>query len=372
MRAVAALILGSCLPCAPLLAGEPRTSTNWSAFEDRATEWMAKYAIPGLSAAYLKDGSVHATAVGWSDVENRVAATPDTSYRGGSMSKVFTALGIVRLSEAGKIDLDGEIQQYVPSYPRKRWPVTVRGLLAHLSGVGGTKPEEKQQRFAHHASIDSALAIFANRPLEHEPGTSFIYSSYGYNLLGSAIEHVTKQSFSDFVKSTFVKPLGLTGTCIDGEPLDGVIQARAYVSLTGEIETAEALDLSSRIPSGGMRTSVTDLMKLAQALFDARIISTDAFESMLRETTLADGSATGWGMLWRVFERSGRRVAFHGGTIDGGVTYFAVFPDERAAFAFQFNTLAPLVLGEGRRLRVRDLLAEPLYEIVLGEATAEP
>ena len=88
--------------------------------------------VPGISVGFLKDNFFWAHGFGYSDLENLVPAKAENSYRLASVTKTITAIAVLQLVETGKIDLDADIQAYVPSFPKKRWPVTVRQLLGHL------------------------------------------------------------------------------------------------------------------------------------------------------------------------------------------------------------------------------------------------
>ncbi len=91
--------------------------------------------VPGLSIGFLKDGVVWVEGFGYSDLENMVPAKPESAYRLASITKTITAMAILLLSEKGKIDLDAEVQTYVPYFPKKKWPITVRQLLGHIGGI---------------------------------------------------------------------------------------------------------------------------------------------------------------------------------------------------------------------------------------------
>src|SRR5262249_5201885 len=101
-------------------------------FEEFVRTQMERDKIPGLTIGFYKDDYTWVKGFGYADLENKVPARSESAYRLASITKTFTSTAILQLAEKGKINLDAEIQTYVPYYPKQKWPVTVRQLLAHL------------------------------------------------------------------------------------------------------------------------------------------------------------------------------------------------------------------------------------------------
>ncbi|MGD2245604.1 MAG: serine hydrolase domain-containing protein, partial [Candidatus Aminicenantes bacterium] len=181
-------------------------------FEDFVELRMAQDKVPGLSVAFMKDDFTWAKGFGYSDLENQVLTKPDSAYRLASITKTLTAIAVMKLAEEGKIDLDAEVQTYVPYFPRKKWPVTVRLLLGHLGGISHYQNYDMEGRIKVHKNTKEALAIFQDFELVAEPGTRYHYSSYGYNLLGAVIEGVAGESYGDYIRKNIFIPLGMTNS----------------------------------------------------------------------------------------------------------------------------------------------------------------
>jgi len=132
-------------------------------FEQYVEKKMQSDRIPGLSIGFMKDDFTWVRGFGYSDLENKVKAKPkpQSSYRMASVSKTFTAIAVLKLAEDGKIDLDEEVQTYVPDFPKKKWPVTVRQLLGHLGGISHYKDYDKECHFKHHMNTEEALSKVA-------------------------------------------------------------------------------------------------------------------------------------------------------------------------------------------------------------------
>ena len=236
---------------------------------------IQKDQIPGMTIGYISWNENNETlwveGFGYSDIENNVAAKAETAYRLGSISKTMTATAVLQLVEQGKIDLDAEIQKYVPYFPKKKWPITVRQLLGHLGGISHYQNYDVEGRIKEHKNTREAIAIFENFDLVGQPGT-YTYSSYGYNLLGAAIEGASGMSFGDYMKKNIWDPMEMKNTRID-DP-DALIpnRARGYRILDGEIKNSEFVDMSSRFGAGGTRSTIPDVLKFAKELASGKLL----------------------------------------------------------------------------------------------------
>ncbi|MFZ2054645.1 MAG: serine hydrolase domain-containing protein, partial [Candidatus Aminicenantales bacterium] len=203
------------------------------AYERFVAQRMAYDRIPGLSVGFIKDDFSWSRGFGWADVENNVPAKAESAYRLASITKTMTAVAVLTLVEEGKIDLDAPIQRYVPYFPRKRWPVTVRQLLGHIGGIGHYKNDADESHIKEPRDTREALAIFQDFDLIAEPGTRYNYSTYGYNLLGAAIEGASGLSYGEFVKSHILDPLDMSDSRLD-HPLEIIPKrVRGYQLIKG-------------------------------------------------------------------------------------------------------------------------------------------
>jgi serine beta-lactamase-like protein LACTB len=170
------------LPRSAQFAAADRANTLMAAYIDDVEERMDVKAQYGLSVAVSVCGAaVWSASYGFADLENQVPVDEDTRFRVGSVSKTLTATALAQLAEQGQLDLDAEVQTYVPDFPKKAWPVTVRQVAGHLGGIRHYEGDEFFSADAY-ASVNDGLAIFADDPLVHQPGSAFLYSTYGWNL----------------------------------------------------------------------------------------------------------------------------------------------------------------------------------------------
>ena len=195
--AIAALLLSAAAFAAGHAAPRPGTVR---AIERAIEAEMALQKIPGLSVAIGENLQLAwSRGFGIADLEDQAPVTPATVFRLASVSKPITAVAVMQLVERGKLDLDAPIERYVPAFPQKPWPVTVRELLSHLGGVRHYTSEAEVYSTRHYNDLTSPLAIFAADPLLCEPGTAFHYSTYGYNLLGAAVEAASGMRFANYL-----------------------------------------------------------------------------------------------------------------------------------------------------------------------------
>jgi len=327
-------------------------------FERFVRAEMAARKIPGLSIGYAQDGVTWAKGYGFADLENKVPAHANSSYRLASVTKPMTAVGILLLVEQGKIDLDAEVQTYVPYFPRKPFPITVRQLLGHLGGINAYVNPQAEQHFKEHKDTRQSLAVFQDFELVAEPGTRYRYTSYGYNLLGAVIEGASGQSYGDYMQAAVWGPLGMSATRLD-DPLALIPhRVRGYQLEGQQLRHSEFIDISSRFSAGGTRSSVTDMLRFGQGVSQGRMLSSASRTLMGTSMVTRAGVATGYGMGWETRPLDGKYVISHDGMQPETSTHLFVFPSRRLSIAVAAN------------LQRVDLtaFASRLFESVTGEA----
>jgi len=326
-------------------------------FEDFVKKQMEMDRIPGLSIGFIKDDFMWTKGFGYADLENKVPATAKSAYRLASNTKSMTAVAILQLMEEGKVDLDAEVQVYVPYFPRKRWPVTVRHLLGHLGGISHYKDYDVEGHIKVHKDTKEALAIFANFDLVAQPGTKFNYSSYGYNLLGAVIEGAAKQSYRDYLQKNLWEPLGMSETYVDNPNEMLPNRVGGYRLIDGKLKNSEYVDISSRFAAGGTRSTVVDLLKYAKGLSSEKVLSHESIDLMYTSMVTEDGHFTDYGMGWVVTPVNGRFHVYHTGGQPETRTLLVRFPQENFTSALAYNL-------EGGDLHI---FSHRLFQLILDE-----
>ncbi|MCC6536889.1 MAG: beta-lactamase family protein [Bryobacterales bacterium] len=303
-----------------------------------ATE-IARQNIPGLSIAVAAGGELTWSAgYGFADLENFVPAKAATMFRLASISKPITAVAVLQLSEAGKLDLDQSIRRYVPSFPAKPWPITVRQLLGHLGGIRHYENADEINSTRHYGDVLSPLRIFQNDALVAEPGTRFHYTSYGYVLLGAAVEAAAGVRFVDYLRARIFVPAGMER--LRQDHLFTIIpnRARGYMlNAAGQLQNCALADTSNKVAGGGLLGNAEDLVRFALAVRAGRLLRPASVEVMFTPQRLADGKMSLYGLGWNVTTLDQRRLVSHTGGQQGVSTILAMLPREGAVVAIMTN-----------------------------------
>ncbi len=300
--------------------------------------FLAQHGIPGLSLALAVDGRIVLwTGYGMADVENQVPARDATVYRFASLSKPITATAVMQLAERGDLDIDAPIQKYVPAYPTKSWRLTARHLLSHLGGVRHYRNDEMLST-RHYASLQQSLEIFRTDPLLFPPGRRFLYTSFGYTLLGCAVEKASGLAFGAYLHERVFRPAGMDTARVD-DAYD-LVPNRARGDRRhagGELRNSPLADTSSKIPGGGLCGTAADVARFALALQAGVLVRHDTLQEMLTPRATADGKSVGYGYGFNLSEQDGVREAWHSGGQPAVSTFLYLQPERRVVVAFLTN-----------------------------------
>ena len=214
--------------------------------------------------------------------------------------------------------------------------MTARDLLAHVAGIRHYQGNEALSG-VHYGSVTDALRVFARDPLLFEPGTQYAYSSYGFNLVGAAIETISEEEFGDAVRRLVLAPLGMKQTAIDDGRRHQGWAAPYEVTEARKAIAAPSVDLSNRLPAGGFRSTAEDLARFGSRLGDARSSASRRKTPSSREQHLADGSGTSYGLGFEVGEAPFGRVVGHTGNVVGGTAFLLAQPRAGVAIAMATN-----------------------------------
>lgn len=326
--------------------------------------------LPGLSVAVGVGGElVWAEGFGWADLEKRVPVAPQTRFRIGHASKTITSAAAGLLLEEGRLHLDAEIQKYVPAFPGKPWPVTLRQLMGHLSGVRHYESERDYMSTAHCDRASEGLESVADDPLLFKPDTRYGYSTYGWVLVSAAVEAVADQPFLAFMRTRIFEPLGMAGTTSDSGTAP--IPDRAtfyYPRLSGSLrygpELATGVDYSCFAGAGGFLSTPSDLVRFGTAIGTGKLLKPATVRMLQTPQALASGEETPYGLGWMLdtvpLAGDSARMAGHASrTLLGGSTHFMTFPERGIVVAVTSNisfadtrsialAIAEVFAGQGR------------------------
>ncbi len=347
--AAAAALLWALAPAAVLAAGPPPEARTMAYLQEL---WRTT-GTPGLSAAVMLQGRlVFSQGAGFSDLENLVPATGATVYNIGSVSKAITAVAVLQLVEQGKVGLDDPIQKYVPSFPDKGSPITLRHLLTHTSGIRHYRRTDfpdsvDNETMKPMASAEEGFRIFQDDPLLFPPGELYSYSSYAVNLLQPVVEKAGGATFEEYLRRNIWGPAGMLNTSVDVPERIVPHRARGYEVDAGRTRNYPYGDLTYKFASGGMISTAEDLVRFGAALNRRALLKAETLALLyqpagpLRQFR-ADGLPVplehSQALLWRIGQdEAGRTFAHHCGTVKGFNACLINYPAEDLVVAIVGN-----------------------------------
>lgn len=251
---------------------------------------LARTGTPSAVVAVVDNGrTVYRKAYGLRDHERKLAATVDTHYEIGSITKQFTAAAILQLQEAGKLNIDDKLSKYLPDAPHAG-EVTLRQMLSHTSGLpeylDGPDVETEATKPATFAQLTARIA---GKPLDFAPGSKMAYNNTGYLFLGRVIEVVSRQSYRDYVRAHLLAPAGMTQTTTVADEPRLPNMAVGYRHTRGKLERAQPIHDSWGGAAGHLVSTVDDLEKWNRALTQGKIVSTTGYAAMITPSKTAQG-----------------------------------------------------------------------------------
>jgi N-acyl-D-amino-acid deacylase len=285
------------------LAAEKQSIAPAAAFDKAVEEFMKERNVPGGALAVARNGKLaYARGYGWADREARSAAKPASLFRIASLSKPITGVAVLKLVEDGKLTLDAEVfgllalGSQVPEGRTldDRWKhITLRHLLHHTAGWDRDKsgdPMFKSREISKSlgeqppATPTQIIRWMLGQPLDFDPGARYVYSNFGYCLLGRVIEKVADQPYEKFVQHGVLAPAGVRrmrlGASLEQGRADGEVHYyTASDSKSGSVFTGSkdsvprpygGFFLEAMDAHGGWIGSAVDLVRFATALDDPR------------------------------------------------------------------------------------------------------
>ena len=304
--------------------------------------------LPGLSVAIGAGGDiVWAEGFGWSDLDQRERVAPETRFRIGTASTALTSAAAGLLLEKGRLKLDDEIQIYVPAFPKKQWPVTLRQLMGHVAGVRNDGGDEGPLLATHCERTVDGLQAFAESSLRFEPGTQYRFSAYGWILVSAAVEAAADEPFLRFMREQIFEPLGMADTRPDSATQPIPNRATFYFPRFAAdprygLHLMRDIDYSCYAGSSVFLSTPTDLVRFATAINTSKLLQPATVELLQASLRLPSGKETGYGLGWDLEtvtlagEHTGL-VGHDGESLGGMVASFMTFPKHGIVVAVTSN-----------------------------------
>ena len=291
--------------------------------------------VPGASVLVVRDGRpVIRMSYGQSNLEDRIAVTPETNYRLASVTKQFTAGAILLLVEDGKLSLDDCAKKWLPSLPSAVDSVTIEHLLTHTSGIVDYEDEMATGTTAQLHDSDVLHLLESQDTTYFNPGKSYRYSNSGYALLALVVERVSGKSFATFLRERIFIPVGMSHTVAYEEGISTVPnRAYGYTLKDGKWTRKDQSLTSAVLGDGGIYSSIDDLARWDAAWYDSRLLSDQSRELAVRPHTETDKADVKYGFGWRITGES----LWHSGETSGFRNVIVRYPGRRLTVVILTN-----------------------------------
>jgi CubicO group peptidase (beta-lactamase class C family) len=326
-----------------------------------------KPGAPGAAVIVTRKGqALFRKGYGMADLELQVPIEPDMVFRLGSLTKQFTAVGILMLEEQGKLSVSDPITKFLPDYPTQGQTITVEHLLTHTSGIKSyTEMPEWLPLWRKDFTLSQLIDFFKNQPMDFAPDEKWLYDNSGYILLGAIIEKASGQSYEDFIRTRIFEPLGMKHSYYDRTEKIIPKRVKGYEGTTSGYQNAPYLSMTQPYAAGSLASSADDLALWDSALWSSKLLKPESLAKAHKAHVLKDGRAVGYGYGWAIGTYEGHRTVEHGGGINGFATYALSLPDDGTYVAILTNGSAgPGVSPEG--------LAVEMAGIAIGKPLVKP
>jgi CubicO group peptidase (beta-lactamase class C family)/D-alanyl-D-alanine dipeptidase len=340
---------------------------------------LADKQLPAISIALVDDQKiVWAQGFGYADPAAKVPATAGTIYRAGSVSKLFTDIGVMQLVERGELNLDAPVTDYLPDFrPRNPYgkPITLRELMSHRSGLV-REPAVGNYFDPTGPSLAATVKSLHSTTLVYQPGTHTKYSNAGITIAGYVLERHNEEPYAKYLKRAVLEPMGLGDSAFEPEPPLMRNLAKAYM-WTYDGRTFEAPTFQLGIgPAGCLYSSVIDLGRFLSILFargrgpSGPVLQPQTLDQMWQPQFAKPGETTGFGLGFRLAKFEGHRMVGHGGAIYGFATALAALPDDKLGVVAvttmgSSNAVVNHIAHQALRLMLAARAGRPLPEIAL-------
>lgn len=323
----------------PLLLGllQPLARLQADQVDDYVNGEMTSHRIPGVSLLVIQTNQpVKRAAYGLANVELNVGVKPETVFEIGSITKQFTAAGILLLAQDGKLSIDDRISRYLKQTPESWQAITVRQLLTHTSGLKSYTGLDGFE-LRRHLTQDQFILALGRHPLEFQPGEAWKYCNTGYNLLGFIVENVSAKSYWDFLSERILQPLGMSATA-NRLPAHIIPDRAAGYEQTNHVWINRDCDLTDVFSAGAILSNADDLARWNASLDTGTVLTGETRRQMWTPTKLNNGTVTNYGFGWYIDRLQGHTNIGHSGSTSGFSASLQRFPDDHLAIIILTNT----------------------------------
>jgi CubicO group peptidase (beta-lactamase class C family) len=330
-------------------------SGTFSEIDEYIQRQMENGDIPGLSVAIFQHGEIYyLKGFGVTSLSNPSPVTPQTVFDLASISKSFTALGVMLLADQGLVDLDTSVQHYLadfqPNDPRSA-QITVRQLLNQTSGLPGTFSEPLIY-YQGSDAMEKLLAAVNRLHLAREPGLSFEYANINYAILGALIERLSGNTFEDYMQHEGFTPMEMTNTTLNPEEAAKLERADGHQPMFGQVVARNIPYFRSASPAGWVMSSAEDMVRwLTMLLNKGNVDQRQVFPVAIIEemqtpatTFVENNQFLSYGMgLYLKQELDLTQVIWHGGDTPNFLSDMLLIPEQQFGVVVLTNSQASTI-----------------------------
>ncbi|WMJ86015.1 serine hydrolase domain-containing protein [Anaerocolumna sp. MB42-C2] len=370
IKHVTGLILLVCMICfssVSVTAKETEINPDYSKMDSFIEKEMRTCRIPGLSLGIVKGNEIiYRKGYGIADPTGR-KVMPQTPFKIASLSKSFTAMAVMQLAEAQKLDLDKPVQTFIPGFhlsdKTAASEITVRNLLNHTSGIGSGED------YVFDTLWDDSVTLneYINRISRIKPGKKlFQYGNISYNILGKVIENVTGLSYGEYISENIFKPLDMNHSYVSQEQAKAEEMAVGYRTLFGIPVPVEYPYQIYNLPAAGIISSSEDISKYIIALlnggnYNHRQILSESGVTGLMTPSVKISEYVSYGLGWYVTSGS----VYHGGEFTNYQSKVKLLPEDSIGVVIMYNT-SSIVFTRLFRTGYRDRIESGIISILYG------
>lgn len=336
------------LPCparAQRAANQKLAPVDIKRIDEAVRAMMDRQQAVGVALGIIRDGAVvYLQGYGYEDREKQIPVTSDTRFRWASISKTLTAIATLQLWQQGVLKLSDDVRRFVPEFPDKGTPISIRDLLCHQGGLvhytNGPVIRTKRKYNTPHPFADVVLALdqFKDSPLVGMPGEKYSYTTHGYILLSAVVQRAGAQPFADQIRNRIIRPLGLRTLEPDYQWESIPHRAIGYRQRDGKIVRSTNTDVSWKLGGGGFLSNIDDLAEYAAALIEQRLVDPQTAAKMWTPQRTRDGTLTRVGLGFMVQGRGAQLRVSHNGGQEKTRTRLVSYPRQRHAVVLMSNS----------------------------------
>jgi D-alanyl-D-alanine carboxypeptidase len=326
--------------------------------DDAVRADMAKHPIPGLALEVIRDGQcIKRTAYGFANLEWQIPATPETVFEIGSVTKQFTAAGILLLAQDGRLAVDDPISMHLANTPKSWKDITIRNLMTHTSGIKNYTLLDGFE-LTRHLTQAQFIKLLAKQPLDFKPGSDWKYSNSGFSLLGYIIENVSGENYWRYMHERIFEPLGMTNTTRRDPPALVPLRANGYETDKDGHYINRDSDLTDIFSAGAIVSTVDDMAKWNAGLDAQKLLTAATEKEMWTPLRFNNGQPHDYGFGWFLNPWHGHENIGHSGSTSGFSASFQRFPKEG---------LSIIVLTNSNEEGIATRVAKEIAMIYLGK-----